>query len=105
MQRIRNFLYNVYNKNLAGQAKTGRRVNFGLTHFGGYTMTRLVISISSFLLFTFFGLIPIFAAEEEKKPADSIHQAVVVGDVNQVQQLLSKGVDIHPPDPYFSIFV
>lgn len=58
-------------------------------------MTRLVISILSFLLLAFFSLMPIFAAEDEKKPADSIHQAVVVGDANQVQQLLSKGVDIN----------
>jgi len=59
-------------------------------------MTRLVISISSFLLLVFFSLMPAFAAEEdEKKPADSIHQAVVVGDANQVQQLLSKGVDVN----------
>jgi len=59
-------------------------------------MTRLVISISSFLLLALFGLLPAFAEEEdEKKPADSIHQAIVVGDANQVQKLLSKGVDIN----------
>ncbi len=58
-------------------------------------MKRLVISISILLLIVSFSLTPTFAAERDKKPTKSIHQAVVDGDIDQVQQLLSQGADIN----------
>ena len=57
-------------------------------------MRRLVISIS-ILLVASLGLTPTFAAEREKKPTESIHQAVVDGDIDQVKLLISEGADIN----------
>ena len=57
-------------------------------------MRRSVISISV-LLVASLALIPTFAAEREKKPAESLHQAVVDGDIEQVKSLISKGADIN----------
>jgi len=57
-------------------------------------MRRLVISIS-ILSVAYLGLMPTFAAESEKKPTKSINQAVVEGDIDQVQLLISEGADIN----------
>jgi len=57
-------------------------------------MRRSVISIS-ILLVASSALMPTFAAEREKKPAESIHQAAVDGDIDQVKLLISKGADVN----------
>jgi hypothetical protein len=54
---------------------------------------RSVISISILLLLVSFVTVPVFAQRDNQQISTSLHQAVVDGDIDQVQTLLSKGAD------------
>lgn len=58
-------------------------------------MKRLAISMSTLLIVLSCGAGFVLAGVDEGRPAKSLHQAVVDGDMNNVQALISNGADIN----------
>jgi len=56
---------------------------------------RLAISMSTLLMVLSLSTSFVIAGEDEQKPAKSLHQAVVDGDMNTIQTLISQGANIN----------
>jgi hypothetical protein len=58
-------------------------------------MKRLVVSVPVLLLFAWLATVPAYAQNTAPEVSRSLHQAIVEGDIDQVQSLLSKGADVN----------
>jgi hypothetical protein len=74
---------------------TRQKLCLTLLHFGGYAVKRLAISMSTLLIVLSCGAGFLLAGVDEGRPAKSLHQAAVDGDMNNVQALISSGADIN----------
>lgn len=74
---------------------TRHKLYLTLLHFGGYAVKRLAISMSTLLIVLSWGAGFVLAGVDEGKPAKSLHQAAVDGDMNNVQALISNGANIN----------
>ena len=58
-------------------------------------MKRLLVSTSTLLFVLFLGAVFVFADEGQQEAPRSIHDAIVAGNIEHVQSLISKGADIN----------
>jgi hypothetical protein len=58
-------------------------------------VNRVLIYMFIFIFTVFLSVVPAFGEERETDSAMSLHQAIVNGDVNEVESILSRGMDVN----------